>query len=1354
MAMMVLFAVAGAAMAQDTTGGTTQKATATAAAAPLNQEVASRIKALDEQAQASWKAKDWARVVGLYSQAIELDPKYAKGWRWRGAARSELGLHDLAIADRRKAVELEPEGSNNHNGLCWSLILESRPKEARPVCEKALEKDAQNLSATVNLGHTYLLQDDKEQAWRWYEQAIGLIQDEEDLNQGLLDDFSTFERKGWQVQLVHEARAHFEPRARRYLEARTKEQALVKEIQAADQAEDQARELVLRQQRLTLLSPWLAPDHPRRVVIENTIIDTRQQLGDKLAKAGQYSQAVPHYLAVLQAKEQPLAGKPAKDQGDLIVPLNDLASAYQLSGNYPSALPLFKRALVIAEEARGPEHPSTGTRLNNLAGLYESMGQYAQALLLYQRALAISEKANGPEHPSTGSSLNNLAYLYKSIGQYAQALPLYQRALAISEKAQGPEHPSTSTRLNNLADLYESMGQYAQALPLYQRALAISEKAQGPEHPSTGTRLNNLAGLYESMGQYARALPLYQRALAISEKAQGPEHPSTGTSLNNLAELYRALGQYAQALPLYQRALAISEKAQGPEHPSTSTRLNNLAALYESMGQYAQALALYQRALAISEKVNGPEHPSTGTRLNNLAGLYESMGQYAQALPLYQRALAISEKDNGPEHPSTGTRLNNLAGLYRAMGQYAQALPLYQRALAISEKTQGPNHPSTGTSLNNLAYLYKSLGQYAQALPLYQRALTISEKAEGPDHPNTGGRLNNLAVLYESMGQYAQALPLYARAQSISDRAGNPELSWNIQRNLMTLHGIRLEGAEAASLYQPPLAIWYGKQAVNTLQSVRGNMQGLDKDLQKGFLEKNQQTYQTLANLLIEAGRIPEAEQILAMLKERELGELVRASAADAQKTQADLVGVEKRASAQMAELTARGVREATELAALEKRIDNGETLSGAEESRRQALITAAEAWRAEFQRYTSSLSELFAQSARSQERKDAENNSTRLQAKVALDGAGAVGLHYVVTDERIAIIVATPQASFGRFSPIKRTELNRQINALRQAMVAKTDTRAPAQALWNALIAPVQADIEAAGAKTLVLSLTDTLRYLPFAALQNPQGRYLVEDMALSLWAQAADVTPTPSTQGWQVAALGLTQAREGFSALPAVRGELQGIVKTDQSPQGVLPGRISLDEQFNRAQLDQALRGQTNVVHIASHFDFRPGDESRSVLLLGQGESLSLGKLAVMNFGRVEQLTLSACDTATGGGTNENGAEVEGLAATVLRQQAKSVLATLWKVADDSTAKLMQDFYRQRAQDKPPSRAQALRAAQLALIRGQSVAQVNQETARGASRDDAPKGATAGAAPIDSNQPYAHPYYWAPFVLSGSWL
>jgi CHAT domain-containing protein len=238
-----------------------------------------------------------------------------------------------------------------------------------------------------------------------------------------------------------------------------------------------------------------------------------------------------------------------------------------------------------------------------------------------------------------------------------------------------------------------------------------------------------------------------------------------------------------------------------------------------------------------------------------------------------------------------------------------------------------------------------------------------------------------------------------------------------------------------------------------------------------------------------------------------------------------------------------------------------------------------------------------------------------------------------------------------------------------------------------------------------------------------------------------------------WQVAGMGLSQAREGFSALPGVRSELQSIVRTSASPLGVLPGNIAIDENFGRAQFEAALRGQTNVVHVASHFDFRPGDEHRSMLLVGAGEPVSLAQLAVMNFARVEQLTLSACNTATGGGVNENGAEVEGLAAAVLKKRARSVLASLWAVADDSTAQLMQRFYAQRAQAQPTSRAQALRQAQLALLEGTAATATN--TATSNQRQALRLGGVQGQAlPVDPTKPFAHPYFWAPFVISGSWL
>jgi CHAT domain-containing protein/Tfp pilus assembly protein PilF len=314
-----------------------------------------------------------------------------------------------------------------------------------------------------------------------------------------------------------------------------------------------------------------------------------------------------------------------------------------------------------------------------------------------------------------------------------------------------------------------SAGKFDEAIPLVERVLEIREKILGPEHRDVAAALNDLAILYDSKGDHAKAEPLYLRSLAIAEKTLGPEHPDAARALSNLALLYSAREEYGKAEPLYKRALAIAEKALGPEHPYVAIAINNLGIFYSDRGEYAKAEPLYLRALAIWEKALGPEHPNTASTLNNLAVVYTNTDQYAKAEPLYLRALAIREKVLGPEHPELALPLNNLANLYRASNEPAKAEPLYLRGLAIREKALGPEHLDVGTSLNNLANLYCDRGEYDKAEPLYLRALAIWEKARGPKNSLVFGSLNDLAMLYVAKGDIARALAVQSRANVIGE---------------------------------------------------------------------------------------------------------------------------------------------------------------------------------------------------------------------------------------------------------------------------------------------------------------------------------------------------------------------------------------------------------------------------------------------------------------------------------------------------------------------------------------------------------------------------------------------------------
>jgi len=549
----------------------------------------------------------------------------------------------------------------------------------------------------------------------------------------------------------------------------------------------------------------------------------------------------------------------------------------------------------------------------------QELKQLARSQKAYHEVLSFKEAHLGSEHPEIATVLNNLALLYKSMGQYGKARPFYERALAIDEKIYGREHFQVSTRLNNLALLYHVLGEYDKAKPLYERALAIDKKTYGEEHPDVAKDLNNLAELSYATAHYSRAKPLYERAIIIYQKVLGQKHPDVATVLNNLAMLYHATGQYHQAKPLYEQALAIDEKFYGEEHPDVAKDLNNLAGFYYAIGQYHQAKPLYEQALAIDEKFYGEEHPDVAKDLNNLAEIYRILGKYDKAKSLYERAFAIYKNVLSPDHTNVAILLNNLAELYGDLGEYDKAEPLFLQALSIYKKAYGPQHPDVATVFNNLAGLYYALRKYEKATLLYEQALAIDKKVYGEEHPSVSIRLNNLAELYYAKGQYDKAQHFYERALAVAQISGKPELIWRIQFNL---------GFLLAKQHNPQAAIFFSKQAVNTIQGLREGTTSMERDLKKSFLKTKWHAYRFLADLLIDQERIAEAQQVLDMQKEEEYFDFIcrDATKGDVRTTTATYLDEEYYWSERFREMSERIAALGEELTALKQKKNLGLT--------------------------------------------------------------------------------------------------------------------------------------------------------------------------------------------------------------------------------------------------------------------------------------------------------------------------------------------------------------------------------------------------------------------------------------------
>jgi CHAT domain-containing protein len=551
-----------------------------------------------------------------------------------------------------------------------------------------------------------------------------------------------------------------------------------------------------------------------------------------------------------------------------------------------------------------------------------------------------------------------------------------------------------------------------------------------------------------------------------------------------------------------------------------------------------------------------------------------------------------------------------------------------------------------------------------------------------------------------------------------------------------------------------PAAIFYLKGAVNTIQSIRAALLGMNKALQNSLLKKNEIVYNQLIDWLVDAGRLSEAQQVLAMLKEDEYFDFIRRDVhADSRSTRMSYNSVERLFSDRLDKLGIDGAMRVEQLNELNKQAKLG--LTSAQENQRTQLKKQL----AEFSKQTTALLNELPQQLHTAKKQPVDalgkENLTHLRATLKMLGHGVVLLQYVVTEKNIRIFLTSPQLQLVRTTEISAKELNRKISEFRRALQnPAVDPRPLGQELYQLLLAPVANDLKQVQAQTLMLSLDGSLRYLPMAALFDGQA-YLMERFSLSVYTEVAkgNLSGKPIVQ-WRVAGLGTTRKIGEFAPLPSVQQELDGIIKVGSSNSnlGVLPGDIYLNENFTQTRFHDVLDRTYPVLHVASHFKFIPGTEAQSFLLLGDGNQLSLADIRTggWKFNSVDLITLSACETGLGGGRDGNGREIEGFGVLVQKQGAKGVLATLWSVADQSTSIFMQELYRSR-QEKHLTKAEALREAQLALINGNHKRPTTIKLAPSINN------VTTNKAPAfipDPAKLYAHPFYWAPFILMGNWL
>ncbi len=805
--------------------------------------------------------------------------------------------------------------------------------------------------------------------------------------------------------------------------------------------------------------------------------------------------------------------------------------------------------------------------------------------------------------------------------------------------------------------------------------------------------------LYQA-GKFAEAVELWQKAAQYyGEKS---DSINQSLSLSYLSLAYQELGQWQNAQTAITQSLSLISNNQ---QQTTKNKLilaqilNTQASLQLATGKAETALNTWKQAEKTYSEV-GDETGILGSKINQAQAL--------QTLGLYRRAQIILEEINkklltAPDSLLKVTGLQSLGIALQVVGDLEKSQTVLEKSLAIAQELD--------SSFNTSEILF-SLGNTARALKKYQNATSLYQKAaEKATNPITKieAQLNYLSLLVETehwrtvwfllpqiQSEVTTLLPsraaLYAQvnlADSMIEMRNTPSL----RNSSLPIPTIK----EIAELLNRAI------QQAKTIQDSRAESYAVGE---LGFLYEQTQEWENAQKLTQEALNLAQSINAdnIAYRWQWQMGRILKHNGnltgavtvyTEAVKTlkslRSDLVAINTDVQFSFRDSVEPVYRELVSLL-----LESNPSQANLEQAR-SALESLQLA----------ELDNFFREACLEGKSKSIEQ----------VDPTAAV-IYPIILPDRLGVILSLPGKPLVYYqTQLPQTEVENILDQMLQSMNPAFSNKQRlriSQQVYDWLIKPVETKLTQSQIKTLVFVLDGGFRSLPMAALHDGK-QYLVEKYSVAI-SQGLQLLEPRSLNRKHIKVLtgGLTEARQGFSALPGVEVELKQIGSEVNSD-------LLLNQEFTNKTLEAQIKSVAfPIVHLATHGQF--SSKAEDTFLLTWNERINVKDLDQIlrttersDREPIELLVLSACQTAVG-----DRRATLGLAGVAVRSGARSTLATLWSVRDQSTAELMTEFYRELSKTEV-SKAEALRQAQLVLLK---------------------------------QSKYQHPFFWGPFVLVGNWL
>jgi CHAT domain-containing protein len=754
----------------------------------------------------------------------------------------------------------------------------------------------------------------------------------------------------------------------------------------------------------------------------------------------------------------------------------------------------------------------------------------------------------------------------------------------------------------------------------------------------------------------------------------------------------RTAEAHRQAIAKFQTALE-RWRAAGDQN-GEARALFNLGVAYLALSEKAAALDALTSSLRLWRLLGARDWEAT--TLNMLGSAYLSLGEFQQSLDSYLAAQSLYRADG--DRRGEARTMSNLGLLYQSLGEWLLASDYYQQAIAINRALGERRREAVG--LHNLGEVYLLMGEWRRALEACLLAAPLHR--EFNDHPGTAHTLKHLGEAHFHLGQPRTALDYYRQSLAVCRAAGLRQMEANVLDDLGAVH---------ASLGEPDRALEFYGQALSLARVVIHR--GGEASALAGIARVERERGDLQAARL----RIEEALAVIAAQRVKIASQDLRASYFAARRDYYEFY------------------------IDLLMRLDQREPSAGHD----AAALHASEQARAR------SLLDLLS-AASIDATPSLAPEPLRLGAIQALLEPQAALLEYAMGRDGSFLFIVTRDGLRRYRLPPKR-EIGPLVKELRAALASPGRREfgryvSAARRLYDLLVAP--ADDVLRVQRRLLIAPDDALYHLPFEALLSGGAsgarrgyrdqNYLIKRWAISYTPSASVLAglrePAPREADQPDGKTFIAFADPAYDAdeasAPAgatglaTRGKLRRLAESGREV-GEIARLYRAEETavFTRQSATEEMVKNSDAVsrarrlHFATHARMDEQRPQSSGLLLARGAGsaedgvLQIAEVFKLKL-RADLVVLSACET--GLGRTLSGEGVIGLTRAFMSAGARSLIVSLWQVDDGSTADLMTGFYHRL--DRVGDKAEALRRAKLELIEADR---------------------------------YAHPFFWAPFTLSG---